>query len=142
MTALFPHQVREDDGPILRIELARNPDAPALARAAITGFCENQAFSPTTMARLTLLVSEVVTNAVVHPDVKPLGMLALYASRQQGRVRIEVSDPGQGFTPAPRNPNRLEGGYGLYLLEKEAARWGVEATPGTTVWFEVATQTG
>jgi anti-sigma regulatory factor (Ser/Thr protein kinase) len=132
--------LRGDDRPVLKLELERNLEAASLARAAIAGFCEDREFSPSTMATLALLVSEVVTNAVIHPDVEPPGMVGLYARLDEERVRIEVSDPGQGFTPEPRDPSRLEGGYGLYLLEKEAASWGVKQEPHTTVWFEVAAE--
>ena len=140
MMSLRKGPVREDDRVVLQLELERNFETPALARAAIAGFCEDRDFSPSTMATLTLLVSEVVTNAVIHPDVEPPGIVGIYARLDEERVRVEVSDPGQRFTPEPRDPSRLEGGYGLYLLEKEAASWGVDPEPRTTVWFEVATE--
>lgn len=132
--------IRENDRPTLRLELERNPEAPSLARAAIMGFCEDRDFSPSTISTLTLLVSEIVTNAVVHPNVDPPGTVGFYAQLDKQRVRIEVSDHGGGFTPQPRDPSRAEGGYGLYLLEKEAASWGVEQKPHTTVWFEVVSE--
>ena len=51
-------------------------------------------------------------------------------------VRIEVSDHGDGFTPAPRVGALDEpGGFGLYLVGQLADRWGVETDDGTTVWF-------
>lgn len=125
-----------EDG-ALRLELARDADAPALARAAVAGFCDGQKFSSGTMATLRLLVSEIVTNAVVHPDVDPSGEIELRARIDGDAVRIEVSDAGPGFVPVARDPRRLSGGYGLYLLEKASARWGVTGTPRTTVWFEV-----
>ncbi|MGH2872772.1 MAG: ATP-binding protein [Solirubrobacteraceae bacterium] len=128
--------------PGLTLELKRDPEAPSLARAAIVGFCEARELSPATIATVTLLVSEVVTNAVVHPDAEPPGAVALNAYADPGTIRVEVSDQGGGFTPRLHDPSRLEGGYGLYLVDKEATRWGVEAAPKTTVWFEVATAGG
>lgn len=129
---------REGDCPVLALEFKRNPMAPSLARAAILGFCQDREFSPSTMATITLLVSEIVTNAVIHPDVDPPGMIGFNAHCGEALVRVEVSDQGYGFTPKPRAPDQLEGGYGLYLLDKEALRWGIESAPHTTVWFEVA----
>jgi anti-sigma regulatory factor (Ser/Thr protein kinase) len=126
--------------PVLRLKFERNDEAPSLARAAVLGFCEDLDLSPSTVATLTLLVSEVVTNAVIHPDVDPPGPIALCARIGRGRIRIEVSDNGSGFTPKARDPDRLEGGYGLYLVEKEATCWGVEQAPTTTVWFELKTE--
>ena len=125
---------------VLKLELERTPEAPALGRAAIIGLTEDRAFSPGTIATLTLLVSEIVTNAVVHPQVDPPGRIGFYARLRQGRLRVEVSDPGDGFVPRPRDPSQPEGGYGLYLLQKEATSWGVERAPHTTVWFEVAAE--
>jgi anti-sigma regulatory factor (Ser/Thr protein kinase) len=123
---------------MLTIDLDRNPEAPALARAAINGFCQGRNFSASAIATLTLLVSEVVTNAVIHPDTEPPEAITMRASVENDTVRVEVSDPGPRFTPRPRDPRRVAGGYGLYLVQSEAARWGVGAGPTTTVWFEVA----
>ena len=38
---------------------------------------------------------------------------------------------------AQRDPMRTDGGYGLYLVEKVASRWGVDSTSPTKVWFEL-----
>jgi len=123
----------------LRLDLERNDEAPSLARAAILGFCEDRELSPSTLATLVLLTSEIVTNAVIHPDVEPPGLIRVYAQINHETIRIEVSDSGNGFVPHPRHHERLDGGYGLYLVEKEATRWGVEQAPQTTVWFELET---
>jgi anti-sigma regulatory factor (Ser/Thr protein kinase) len=128
--------------PILEINLERNPQAPSLARAAITGFLDGSDIDPGSLATLTLLVSEVVTNAVIHSDAPALSGILMSARRlDNDTMRVEVTDQGGGFTPAPRDPARPGGGYGLYLVEKEARRWGVDRQGGTRVWFETATQT-
>ena len=56
-----------------------------------------------------------------------------------GLIRVEVTDQGSGFTPRPRDPAQVGGGFGLYLLEKEASGWGVVQRDGTMVWLEVTT---
>ena len=54
-----------------------------------------------------------------------------------GRARIEVSDTGAGFE-RPVDPEPLaESGWGMYLLEQIADRWGVERNGATCVWFEI-----
>ena len=141
MTTPSTKTPQDRDPSTLEIELERNVDAPSLARAAIVGFCQDSQSSPNTIASLMLLVSETVTNAVVHPKVNPPGKIGLFARRGGEVIRVEVSDEGNGFKPSPREPGELGGGFGLYLLDKEAARWGVQSTPRTTVWFEVATST-
>ena len=84
---------------------------------------------------VALLVSEVVTNALVHGTgqvrvrVLPLGR----------GVRIEVHD-GSAQPPALRRASPDdEGGRGIALVERLADRWGSEPlAEGKTVWFELS----
>ena len=53
-------------------------------------------------------------------------------------LRVEVVDPGRGFVPREPSPDMERGGgWGLYLVEELADRWGVETQVGTRVWFEL-----
>lgn len=126
---------------MLRLELERNDRAPSVARAAITGFCQDREVPPGAVSTLRLLVSEVVTNAVIHPDAEATARIRLMARCKTGVIRVEVTDQGGGFTPRPRDPAQVGGGFGLFLLEKEASRWGVVQRDGTTVWLEVSAST-
>ncbi len=81
-----------------------------------------------------LLVSELVTNAVLHArsDVD----LSVDAAGEGIRVGVTDGNP-RGLT---RRRHRLDAatGRGLMLVEQLAASWGVEPrTPGKVVWFEV-----
>jgi PAS domain S-box-containing protein len=81
-----------------------------------------------------LLVSEIVTNALVHAGTPiEVGVIP-----RAGRLRIEVAD-GSPHAPSPRHYTALSGtGRGLMLLEDLVDDWGVETTgPGKTVWFEL-----
>jgi anti-sigma regulatory factor (Ser/Thr protein kinase) len=131
----------DDDPPILELELDPTPEAPSVARAAIVGFCQDCAVSSSALATAMLLVSEVVTNAVIHPDVKPPAPIRMRGGVTPEVIRVEITDRGSGFTPQPRDPSRSHGGYGLYLLDKEALRWGVRQDEGNTLWFEVSSDT-
>jgi hypothetical protein len=53
-------------------------------------------------------------------------------------VCVIVTNAGDGFNPTPRVPTARDGGFGLYLLEKTADRWGVDSIGGTRVWFELS----
>lgn len=128
------------DTPALHLALEPGPGAPAEARAAIAEFSENNGFDTDTLATLMLLVSEIVTNAVVHPEVQPPTEVSVLARVTGPTIRVEIADQGSGFAPEERDPSRVDGGYGLYLLDKAAARWGVECRGGTTVWFELPAQ--
>ncbi|HEX3911628.1 MAG TPA: ATP-binding protein [Solirubrobacteraceae bacterium] len=123
----------------LRLELVleRNVQAPALARTEIAKRCRELELGGSLCQSLILLVSEVMSNAVRHSAGDPQAPIELVASFGEQSIRVTVTDPGRGFTPRPRDPARTHDGYGLYLLEKVATRWGVESRGDTKVWFEL-----
>ncbi len=120
-----------------QLELQRNVEAPAIARAALSRLCVEFDFSPSEQHTLMLLVSEVVRNAVQHSRGPTEAPVLLAATVGEEIVHIAVTDAGRGFTPRREEP-RADGGYGLYLLEKAASRWGVDQVGGTRVWFELS----
>lgn len=87
-----------------------------------------------------LVVSELVTNAVLHARCGPGRQVALTLIREPGRIRVEVRDAGDG-EPRPRKgiPFTEEHGRGLAVVEELAADWGVtREVVGKTVWATVA----
>ncbi len=93
--------------------------------------------APTEVAETAeLLVSEVVTNAVVHAATDVLLVVTVLPD---DRVRIAVSD-GSRHAPARRDYQATATtGRGLQLLEELADASGTLRSPtGKTVWFEVA----
>lgn len=85
-----------------------------------------------------LLVTELITNALRHGSLTPGDRVSLKASVDKGVVRIEVRDPGNNGDVALRPPGPRGGGYGLYLVEQLAKRWGVDRRDGTVVWCELS----
>ncbi len=145
MVALADDSAAHAEGtPSLRISLPRDPRAPARARAAVTRFTESGGgIAGLALETLALLVSEVVSNAVLHSDAPPASEILLCARLpERGTVRVEVIDCGSGFTAAPRDPSRVTGGYGLFLVAQQASRWGVDREGGTRVWFEIGAAPG
>jgi anti-sigma regulatory factor (Ser/Thr protein kinase) len=139
MTALSKRPRDADAASDLRLDLDRDPQAPSLARAAVAGFCERDELDGTQASTLALLVSELVSNAVLHSQAPPASGIVLCVRRlRDGAVRVEVIDRGAGFTAVPRDPARSHGGYGLFLVDRQASRWGVDRVGGTRVWFELA----
>ena len=121
----------------VQLSLRRSVDAPATARSAVAGLAAELELSRQVAQILVLLVSEVVSNAVLHstgPEEAPIGVAAAV---DEDVVRVTVTDAGEGFTPTERDPERIDGGYGLYLVAKAASSWGVEQGPPTGVWFEL-----
>ncbi|MEA2438802.1 MAG: hypothetical protein QOH76_226 [Thermoleophilaceae bacterium] len=89
---------------------------------------------PETMARLRLLVTELVANSVRHARGTPIDVTV---TLHDDRVRTDVSDGGAGFEPPRPDPDPLKAsGWGLFLVRKIAARWGADPATGT-VWFEL-----
>ncbi|MGH9012028.1 MAG: response regulator [Acidimicrobiia bacterium] len=89
---------------------------------------------------VTLLVSELVTNAVIHAGSEVEVMVRLTATA----ARIEVTD-ASAQAIAPRDATSEEdSGRGLALVGNLAQRWGVRRAPGggKTVWFEVGRFSG
>ena len=110
-------------------------DAPAQARASLDVF--GQILAPGTLEDLQLLVSELVTNSVRFGPQWPITLTL--AVERDGAVRGEVIDQGDGRAAKPemRPEPSLDGGWGLYLVDRVAARWGVREG-STRVWFELA----
>jgi anti-sigma regulatory factor (Ser/Thr protein kinase) len=130
---------QERDVTSLCISLERDPKAPSLARAAVVDFAEECKLATAEPDVVRLLVSELVTNAVLHSDAPPRSEIVLRAQLlERDALRVEVIDRGSGFDAAPRGQTRPTGGYGLLLVAKQASRWGVDQKGGTRVWFELA----
>jgi anti-sigma regulatory factor (Ser/Thr protein kinase) len=87
---------------------------------------------------IRLLVSELVTNSVRHSGIRNHDHVRMQVEVTDSVIRVEVADPGAGFEPRPRDADRTRpGGWGLYLVDQLADRWGVARDQLTRVWFEM-----
>ncbi len=83
----------------------------------------------------TLLVSELVTNAILHAR----SPVDLVVRKVRTAVRVEVYDEGSGVAQPLSSELDASAGRGLGLVQAVATRWGVDdAEVGKTVWFEIA----
>jgi signal transduction histidine kinase len=88
---------------------------------------------------LLLLTCELVNNSVRHGNAGEEDLIEIELRTIEGGIGVQVSDNGPGFSPAARErPLEEPGGWGLVLVERLAARWGVVHDKGTHVWFELA----
>jgi len=106
--------------------------APRVARRALTTWLTS-ALGPDELEVARLLVSELVTNAVIHGR----GEVTLRAQLDDDRLLVEVIDEGGGFERTVRQHDFASiGGRGLAIVDTAASRWGIHE--GTThVWFEL-----
>ncbi len=115
-------------------ELPLSRSAPALARAFLReATCV--AHAGEVLDDAVLLVSEVVTNAVLHG-----GSPIVVTVECDGRaLQVRVRD-GSPVLPTPRETGSTddENGRGLRLIDLISAEWGVDPAPeGKNVWFRV-----
>ena len=132
-------RVERQDPNGLRMRLGSGPDAAAEARRALAKL--RAELDPPLMETLRLLVTELVTNSVRHTDCDSL---TLRIAVGKAAVLTEVADEAPGFDlgsvvtseSAAHDPNA---GWGLFLVERLARRWGVKEDGSTKrVWFELA----
>lgn len=118
------------------MRLPRRPDAARAARHGLGDLAGK--LERTLLDDLQLLVSELVANSVRHASAAPETPVGLDVRVSADRVRVEVSDAGGGFTPRARTPEQsAEGGWGLFLVDRLADRWGVKGNGQTLVWLEI-----
>jgi anti-sigma regulatory factor (Ser/Thr protein kinase) len=120
------------------IELRFPPtsEAPANARRALDEL--EPSLPLEVLEDVRLLVSELVTNSVRHAELEPTQWVELRAMVEGGTIRVEVVDSGPGFRPEISRPTIYqESGWGLYLVEQVAHRWGVVDDGTIRVWFEI-----
>ena len=81
----------------------------------------------------SLVVSEVVTNAIIHARSDADLML----ERTPTALRISVTDRGAGLIGEPA-PSVSDGGRGLLIVQQLSTSWGAEPTgSGNCVWAEL-----
>jgi anti-sigma regulatory factor (Ser/Thr protein kinase) len=119
----------------LTLRLSPGAEAVPAARRALDGL--SGLIDRTTWEDLRLLVTELVTNGVRHGSQR--GPVEVSVSVGDETVRVEVSDGGRGFKPpeAPMPHGDGSGGWGLQLVDRVAASWGVKVGATTCVWFEL-----
>ena len=120
--------------PILQLSLAPTVTAPARARAAVTAWLGKQSRDDVLVELAVLLVSELVTNSVLHGG--PPVVVAVDCDEATLQVRVRDGSP---MLPAPRDAaSGDENGRGLALVAEMSADWGVDTEEdGKHVWFVI-----
>jgi two-component sensor histidine kinase len=123
--------------PSVSLRLPRGPEAPRRARAEVVARFRDR-LTAATVYDVALVVSELVTNSVIHPGPGPERELGLEVGVVGDHVLIAVSDRGAQIIP--RGGHRGSGErLGLQLVERLAGSWGVarDGVGRTQVWCEL-----
>jgi anti-sigma regulatory factor (Ser/Thr protein kinase) len=117
------------------VELLGRPASVRQARVFTGEVLADGGVEPSVIEMAVLLVSELVTNAVVHAR----GSICVTVHADAHWVRIEVEDHGRG-RPVLRPTRKDEpDGRGLAVVDKLATDWGIEQrATQKVVWFEIA----
>ncbi|MBO4257384.1 SpoIIE family protein phosphatase [Streptomyces griseorubiginosus] len=85
-----------------------------------------------------LLLSEMLTNVLVHTDADALMQAEVRGEPGGRRMRVEVTDTSDDL-PHKRRPGEMaSSGRGLVLIELLAHSWGVDPRgEGKSIWFEL-----
>ena len=117
----------------LRTVLRDDPSEVRRARRLVSDHLESWGLRDLDQVTI-LLVSELVTNALLHGHPP----LRLVARDILTGVRIEVHDNNPEGAPQKRPDGGFQSGRGLQLVDSLATRWGwMESGNGKCVWFEV-----
>jgi anti-sigma regulatory factor (Ser/Thr protein kinase) len=114
-------------------------DAPHEARRCVRSALHAQ-LADRTASDAALIVSELVTNSVLHASVGPNQALTVELTTLEDRLRITVIDPGSRLEPRLAPPNAdTPGGFGLVVVDELCTAWGVarDGIGTTRVWCDL-----
>jgi len=116
----------------LEVGLPHAPCGPQLARWVMRSWCAD-GIEVGLLADAELLVSELVTNALVHGG----GRLILRVCLDEDRLLVEVCDRRSEFKGKLwRSDVGKTGGWGMGIVRDLSSRWGANDAM-THVWFEL-----
>ncbi len=118
----------------LELQLPHTTESVRRARRTIAAFLDPSDVPVSIVDDLLLLVSELVTNAVLHART---AMTLVVRLRRTG-IRVEVHDTSHGAPVLRDYGDDAMTGRGLALVEELAESRGVERHgSGKAVWFEL-----
>ncbi len=118
------------------LEIDPTPLAPGLARRALAPLAPHM--SGQAVEDMNILVSELVTNAVLHAGADL--SIEIEAFLFPDEVAVSVADRGPGFDPLALTGSRPgePGGRGLELVVALSRALGIDSRDPFRVWFSMA----
>ena len=135
--------MRPVQGPLLRV-LPGTPESAGAARS-MTRQLLGEGHPAAETAQL--VISELVTNAIVHTNSgAPGGTVTVALCPGPDGILVQVRDDGGPSEPrlsgaAAEGEDGAEHGYGLLLVDALADRWGTISSPdGRITWCRIGAQ--
>jgi anti-sigma regulatory factor (Ser/Thr protein kinase) len=131
----YDRQAAPDTPRRLDVRIPATHQAPAKARRAL-----GKLALPLPLAfDAQVAVSELVSNSVRHAGLAPDDLIRITADWSGTLLRVHVRDGTRGGRPTGisgsiRPAPGAESGWGLYLVDRVANRWGTSADG---YWFEL-----
>lgn len=82
----------------MRLEIMAKPENISLARLTIATFASQLDFTLTELEEIKVVVSETVSNSIIHGYQGNPGSINITASIQENKMELIVEDKGQGIT--------------------------------------------
>lgn len=121
------------------LRVAGGREAPHAAREAVLSLLEGRV-GVQHVGDAQLIVSELVTNSVLHAQMGPGDSIGVDVTLSDDRLRIAVADDGAACLPHVVEPDAMyPNGRGLLLVQRLSNAWGVirERSGATHVWCEL-----
>src|SRR4051794_22601067 len=115
--------------------LPPEPESASRARRFISELCRATRLSAEICETAALLVSELVTNAIIHGKTSA----TIEVHRPPDRLRVSVRDDNPVLPAIGDHPKlTAESGRGMQIVSVLADAWGVEKLgSGKAIWFEL-----
>jgi anti-sigma regulatory factor (Ser/Thr protein kinase) len=122
-------------GRVMEFALPPVPGSAGVARSGLRAYCQQHQVPVDVRDSGEIVISELVTNALVHAGTPFL----VWAEYDAGQLTVAVLD-GEATPPTvhPFDAGERSGGRGIPLIEALGAAWGVETVHlGKVVWVTI-----
>lgn len=136
----MPVAAREGVSSTASVLLPHASESAAAARRSLVTDLAARGIARPVIDDATLVLSELVSNALKHARPLPSGTLRVSWDIDADCVRVDVTDGGAATRPQPHPPSMSAlGGRGLAIVGNLATDWGISEGGGeTTVWALIA----
>ena len=141
------HGAASAAGTTWRLELSVPPDLSALAE--VRRSFDAVGLPPGVRKDAQLLVTELVSNSIKHAELRVGERIRIWVGWSGRRLKVTVRDrdDGQPSQPVGSQPVGIAGsirpapgaesGWGLFIVNQLATRWGAMRDGGSGYWFEL-----